>query len=77
MDITKERIEKILAAGTNVIFTTKGIDDLCMKVRLLCLCDVLTNYLNLNLNLNYNWWWRLTEIVFYTFSTLSKRVSLL
>ncbi len=32
MDITKERIEKILAAGTNVIFTTKGIDDLCMKV---------------------------------------------
>ncbi len=32
MDITKERIEKILAAGANVIFTTKGIDDLCMKV---------------------------------------------
>jgi len=30
-DITKERIEKILAAGTNVIFTTGGIDDLCLK----------------------------------------------
>lgn len=31
MDITKERIQKILAAGANVILTTKGIDDLCMK----------------------------------------------
>jgi len=31
MDITKERINKILAAGANVILTTKGIDDLCMK----------------------------------------------
>ena len=30
-DITKEKIEKILAAGANVILTTKGIDDLCMK----------------------------------------------
>jgi len=30
-DITKERIEKILAAGANVIFTTKGIDDMCLK----------------------------------------------
>ncbi len=75
MDITKERIEKILAAGANVIFTTKGIDDVCMKVRLLCLCDVLANYLNLNLN--YNWWWRLIEIAFCTLSTLSKRVLLL
>merc|ERR1719421_2592920 len=30
-DITKERIEKILAAGANVVLTTKGIDDLCLK----------------------------------------------
>jgi T-complex protein 1 subunit alpha len=26
-----ERIRKILAAGANVVFTTKGIDDLCLK----------------------------------------------
>jgi T-complex protein 1 subunit alpha len=31
MDITKERIEKILQSGANVIMTTKGIDDLCLK----------------------------------------------
>ncbi|CAM9993885.1 unnamed protein product [Phaeothamnion confervicola] len=31
MDITKERIEKVLASGANVILTTKGIDDLCLK----------------------------------------------
>jgi len=31
MDITKEKIKKILSAGTNVIFTTKGIDDMAMK----------------------------------------------
>merc|ERR1712093_568401 len=31
MDITKERIMKILASGANVILTTKGIDDLCLK----------------------------------------------
>jgi T-complex protein 1 subunit alpha len=30
-DITLERIQKILDAGANVIFTTKGIDDLCLK----------------------------------------------
>jgi len=30
-DITLERIRKILAAGANVVFTTKGIDDLCLK----------------------------------------------
>ncbi|KAL7053146.1 hypothetical protein AAHC03_0680 [Spirometra sp. Aus1] len=30
-DITKERIQKILQAGANVILTTGGIDDLCMK----------------------------------------------
>ena len=35
MDITKERIQKILEAGANVILTTKGIDDLAMKVRAL------------------------------------------
>lgn len=30
-DITKRRIEKILKAGANVILTTGGIDDLCLK----------------------------------------------
>ncbi|KAJ3393919.1 T-complex protein 1 subunit alpha [Lobulomyces angularis] len=30
--ITTERIKKILNAGANVIFTTKGIDDLCLKM---------------------------------------------
>lgn len=32
MDITTERIQKILAAGANVVLTTKGIDDTCMKL---------------------------------------------
>uniref|UniRef100_A0A7I4A6K7 T-complex protein 1 subunit alpha n=1 Tax=Physcomitrium patens TaxID=3218 RepID=A0A7I4A6K7_PHYPA len=31
-DITKERIEKMLKAGANVILTTKGIDDMALKV---------------------------------------------
>jgi len=31
MDITKERIQKVLEAGANVVLTTKGIDDVCMK----------------------------------------------
>lgn len=30
-DITKETIKKILATGANVILTTGGIDDLCLK----------------------------------------------
>ncbi|KAI9138858.1 T-complex protein 1 subunit alpha [Paraphysoderma sedebokerense] len=30
-DITAERIQKILNAGANVILTTKGIDDMCLK----------------------------------------------
>eukprot|EP00850_Spirogloea_muscicola_P000030 SM000001S04432 [mRNA] locus=s1:115832:120078:- [translate_table: standard] len=30
-DITKERIEKIMKAGANVILTTKGIDDMALK----------------------------------------------
>ena len=30
-DITKERIDKILKAGANVVLTTGGIDDLCLK----------------------------------------------
>ncbi|XP_015590230.1 T-complex protein 1 subunit alpha [Cephus cinctus] len=30
-DITKERIQKIFSAGTNVILVTGGIDDLCLK----------------------------------------------
>ena len=30
-EITLERIRKILATGANVVLTTKGIDDLCLK----------------------------------------------
>ncbi len=30
-DITKERIQKIINAGANVVLTTGGIDDLCLK----------------------------------------------
>jgi T-complex protein 1 subunit alpha len=30
--ITLDRVRKILAAGANVILTTKGIDDLCLKL---------------------------------------------
>lgn len=31
MDITKEKISRILDAGAKVVLTTKGIDDLCLK----------------------------------------------
>ena len=31
LDITKERIQKILQSGANVVLTTKGIDDTCLK----------------------------------------------
>jgi T-complex protein 1 subunit alpha len=31
LDITKEKIAKILEAGAKVVLTTKGIDDLCLK----------------------------------------------
>jgi len=31
LDITKERIQKILASGANVVLTTKGIDDMALK----------------------------------------------
>jgi len=31
LDITKERIQKILATGVNVVLVTGGIDDLCLK----------------------------------------------
>jgi hypothetical protein len=31
-DVTKERIQKLLKAGANVIMTTKGIDDMALKV---------------------------------------------
>lgn len=30
--MTKERIEKLLKVGANVILTTKGIDDMALKV---------------------------------------------
>jgi T-complex protein 1 subunit alpha len=31
LDITKEKVQKILATGARVILTTKGIDDTCLK----------------------------------------------
>jgi len=31
-DITKERIQRMVDAGANVVLTTKGIDDMAMKV---------------------------------------------
>ena len=31
MDISMRRINKILEAGANVVLTTKGIDDFCLK----------------------------------------------
>merc|ERR1712000_182233 len=31
MDITKEKIQRILDSGARVILTSKGIDDLCLK----------------------------------------------
>jgi T-complex protein 1 subunit alpha len=31
MDITKEKIQKILDTGAKVVLTTKGVDDTCMK----------------------------------------------
>ena len=30
-DITKERVQKILSSGANVVLVTGGIDDLCLK----------------------------------------------
>ncbi|KAK4476430.1 hypothetical protein RD792_015583 [Penstemon davidsonii] len=36
-DMTKERIEKILKAGANVVLTTKGIDDMALKASILFL----------------------------------------
>jgi T-complex protein 1 subunit alpha len=32
IEITTERIRKILDTGANVVLTTKGIDDLCLKL---------------------------------------------
>ncbi|KAL7668667.1 hypothetical protein ACOME3_009361 [Neoechinorhynchus agilis] len=31
IDISREKIRKILSSGANVVFTTAGIDDICMK----------------------------------------------
>ena len=31
LDITSDRIKMILAAGANVVLTTKGIDDMALK----------------------------------------------
>jgi len=30
-DITKERVQKILSSGANVVLSTQGVDDLCLK----------------------------------------------
>ncbi|KAG6508414.1 hypothetical protein ZIOFF_033788 [Zingiber officinale] len=39
-DITKERIQKLLKAGANVVLTTKGIDDMSLKAFLNLLKDL-------------------------------------
>ncbi|KAM0866694.1 hypothetical protein ACQ4PT_042475 [Festuca glaucescens] len=31
-NITKERFDKVLKAGSNVVFTTRGIDDMSLKL---------------------------------------------
>eukprot|EP00122_Pirum_gemmata_P017026 Pgem_evm1s15932 len=31
IEMTKEKVRMIIASGANVIFTTKGIDDMCLK----------------------------------------------
>lgn len=36
--MTKERIEKILKAGANVVLTTKGIDDMALKAMFYMIC---------------------------------------
>jgi hypothetical protein len=36
--MTKERIEKLLKAGANVVLTTKGIDDMALKVSICEVC---------------------------------------
>ncbi|KAK6162567.1 hypothetical protein DH2020_002408 [Rehmannia glutinosa] len=42
-DMTKERIEKLLKAGANVVLTTKGIDDMALKASFLLKIDC-SNY---------------------------------
>ncbi|KAF9600623.1 hypothetical protein IFM89_011206 [Coptis chinensis] len=46
-DMTKERIEKLLKAGANVVLTTKGIDDMALKA---CVADL---FFNLQFFVNY------------------------
>ena len=49
--MTKERIEKLLKAGANVVLTTKGIDDMALKVSI---CDFLFQMLTTLLQLLSN-----------------------
>lgn len=42
--MTKERIEKLLKAGANVVLTTKGIDDMALKASFFCICFYPTGY---------------------------------
>lgn len=35
----KERIEKLLKAGANVVLTTKGIDDMALKASFFSFCS--------------------------------------
>lgn len=43
-DMTKERIEKILKAGANVVLTTKGIDDMALKAIFYMICFFIVFY---------------------------------
>lgn len=38
--MTKERIEKLLKAGANVVLTTKGIDDMALKASFFLKADL-------------------------------------
>lgn len=43
-DMTKERIGKLLKAGANVVLTTKGIDDMALKVSFCkCISNMVSN----------------------------------
>lgn len=69
-DVTKERIEKILKAGANVVLTTKGIDDMSLKVGYKYFWKNNTQYISRNM-LNFN------DFLLHKLSILWKLVPLL
>jgi T-complex protein 1 subunit alpha len=51
MDITKEKISRIIQSGARVILTTKGIDDLCLKYFIEAGAIGINYFLIININL--------------------------